>query len=247
MRPLSGICILLLVLAFSNSAIALDECVQPRLITVTGDAEVRVVPDEVILTLGVETWNKDLNLAKQDNDRRVQRILQLAKTFGIESKHIQTDFISIEPRYEDQWEHRNFIGYFVRKTVVITLRDPSRFEALLSAALEAGADYVLGIEFRTTELRKYRDQARELAIKAAQEKATDLASALGQKVGKPYSIREDQVGWWSSYNSFWGARGGRMMTQNVMQTAVGPSAPESTIAPGQIVVNARVTASFELE
>ncbi|MGD9147624.1 MAG: hypothetical protein PVI80_18800, partial [Anaerolineae bacterium] len=29
---------------------------EPGLITVTGDAEVRVVPDEVILTLGIETW-----------------------------------------------------------------------------------------------------------------------------------------------------------------------------------------------
>ena len=37
---------------------------EPRLITVTGDAEVRVVPDEVILTLGVETLDKDLGVAK---------------------------------------------------------------------------------------------------------------------------------------------------------------------------------------
>ncbi|MGD9365498.1 MAG: SIMPL domain-containing protein [Desulfobacteraceae bacterium] len=42
-----------------------EEQSEPRLITVTGDAEVRVVPDEVLLTLGVETWDKDLNIAKQ--------------------------------------------------------------------------------------------------------------------------------------------------------------------------------------
>ena len=46
-----------------------EEKPEPRLITVTGDAEVRVVPDEVMLTLGVETWNKELNAAKQENDR----------------------------------------------------------------------------------------------------------------------------------------------------------------------------------
>ncbi|RJP17696.1 MAG: DUF541 domain-containing protein [Candidatus Abyssobacteria bacterium SURF_5] len=247
MRRLTTICLLLTALAISKPAFAIDECPQPRLITVTGNAEVRVTPDEVILTLGVETWNKDLTTAKNDNDRRVQKILQLVKSFGIEDKHVKTDFISIEPRYEDQWEHRNFIGYFVRKTVVITLRDTAKFETLLSRALEAGADYVLGIEFRTTELRKHRDQARALAIKAAQEKATDLAKALGQTIERPHSITEHEVGWWSSYNTFWGARWSGGMAQNVMQTAGGPSTPETTIAPGQIVVTARVTVSFELQ
>jgi len=38
---------------------------EPRRVSVTGEAEVRVVPDEVILTLGVETWDKNLNLAKE--------------------------------------------------------------------------------------------------------------------------------------------------------------------------------------
>ena len=40
-----------------------------------------------------------------------------------------------------------------------------------SSAIEAGANKVQGLEFLTTELRKYRDQARSMAIKAAQEKA----------------------------------------------------------------------------
>ncbi len=241
--------ILLIVVLFgltiSHSALGAD-CMEPRLITVTGDADVRVAPDEVILTLGVETWDKDLNIAKTQNDQRVQRILQLGQKFGIESKNVQTDYINIEPRYEDQWEHKNFIGYFVRKTVVITLRDTSKFENLLSDAL-ADANYVLGVEFRTTELRKYRDQAREMAIKAAQEKAADLSGQLGQKIGQPYTITEDQTWWWSGYNSAWGSRWGGAMAQNVVQTAGAPSSPGTSIAPGQITVTARVTVSFELQ
>src|SRR5262245_32977077 len=37
-------------------------------ISVNGEAEIRVVPDEVILTLGVETFNKILKAAKNLND-----------------------------------------------------------------------------------------------------------------------------------------------------------------------------------
>jgi uncharacterized protein YggE len=160
---------------------------QPRLITVTGDADVRVVPDEVILTLGVETWDKNMDIAKRQNDEIVTKVLALATDHGIAPEHIQTDYISIEPRYRNDgyYEQRDFIGFFVHKTVVLTLRDLSSFEAVLSGALNAGVNYVHGIEFRTTELRKHRDEARALAIQAAQEKATALAGELGQKVGNP--------------------------------------------------------------
>ncbi|MEW5692254.1 MAG: SIMPL domain-containing protein [Candidatus Hydrogenedentota bacterium] len=236
-----------LVLFFSFPAWAGDQP-ELRLITVTGDAEVRIVPDEVILTLGVETWNKDLGVAKSQNDECVKKVQAVAKKYKIEPKHIQTDYISIEPRYEDHWEHRKFVGYFVRETIVFTLRDTSKFEDLLSSALEAGANYVHGVQFRTTELRKYRDQARALAIKAAQEKANDLAKELGQKVGKPHTIQEDRAGWWSWYNAWWGSRWSVGMAQNVIQNvAGGPSETESSIAVGQININARVTVSFELE
>jgi hypothetical protein len=117
----------------------------------------------------------------------------------------------------------------------------------LGSALEAGANYVHGVQFRTTELRKYRDEARALAIKAAKEKADALARELGQKVGKPHTIREDHAGWWSGYNNWWGNRWGGGMSQNVVQNYGGQSRAQSSIALGQINVNARVTVSFELE
>jgi len=221
---------------------------EPRRITITGEAEVRVVPDEVILTLGVETWDKNLNLAKSRNDEIVKRVLALAGQYGIQPEHVQTDYLGVEPRYRDgYYEERDFIGYFVHKTVVITLRDLSRFEDLLSDALEAGVNYVHGIDFRTTELRQHRDQARVLAIKAAKEKAVALAGELGQKVGDPLTIQEDQSGWWSSYGAWWGTRWGAGMTQNVIQEVGGASAlADSSVAPGQIDITARVTVSFEL-
>ena len=137
----------------------------------------------------------------------VKQVLAAAEQLGIPAKDIQTDHISIEPRYRDSYEQRDFIGYFVRQTIVITLKDVSQFEDLLTAVLDAGANYVHGIQFRTTELRKHKDEARALAINAAREKAVALAQELDQKVGKPYSIREDQEGWGSGYNSWWGSAG----------------------------------------
>ena len=217
-------------------------------ISVTGDATVKVVPDEIILTLGVETRHKELTEAKSENDKRVRRVIALAKSYGVDPKYIQTDFINISPEYEYiNYDIDRIVGYRVGKTIVITLKDIDKFDGLYSDVLELGANYVHGIEFRTSELRKYRDQARALAIKAAEEKATALAAELGRSIGNPTHINENHSGWWSSYGRWWGSRWGGMMSQNVVQNAgLEGYTTEGGVAPGQIEVNASVSVTFEL-
>lgn len=238
----------LLLSAFVPSAVTEEPKVIGN-ISVTGEAVVKVVPDEVILTLGVETRHEELSVAKRQNDERVQRVIAAANYFGVEEKYIQTDFINISPEYE----YRNsdidkIVGYRVGKTIQLTLRDIDQFDDLLTSALEAGANYVHGVDFRTTELRKYRDQARALAIKAAEEKAQALAGELGRNTGEPQSIVEQSSSWWSSYNSWWGSRWGNYMSQNVIQNAgLQATTTEDGTALGQISVNASVHVTFELK
>ena len=234
---------------FTPAIIAADE--EPvGTISVTGDATVKVVPDEIVITLGVETRSEYLDEAKQENDKRVRRVIALAKSHGVEAKHIQTDFINIFPEYE-YLNHAvdRIVGYRVGKTIVITLRDIDKFDGLFADVLELGANYVHGVEFRTTELRKYRDQARALAINAAEEKAIALASELSHSIGNPTHINENHSGWWSSYGSWWGYRwGSNMMSQNVVQNAgLEGYTTEGGVAPGQIKVSASVSVTFDLK
>jgi uncharacterized protein YggE len=228
-----------------------DSTRQPRTINVTGSADVMVVPDEVVFSVGVETIDIVLTKAKNDNDVVIKRVLAQAQSLGVEEKYIQTDYISIEPRYQDAYlkdgyQKRELIGYVVRKDIAFTLKDVSRFEDLYSIILESGVNHVYGIEFRTTELRKYRDQGRTLAIQAAREKAEALAKEMGQTVGAPLSISENSSWGYRSY-SWWGASSA--MSQNVIQNAPsqGTSDGSSTLALGQIAINASVSVTFELK
>jgi hypothetical protein len=214
---------------------------------VTGEAEVRVIPDEAILTLGVETWHNDLSTAKRRNDQRTSQIIDVARAYGLSEKHVQTDHISVEPRYRDSYYREDLEGYLVRKSIILTVRDLETFDDLLTDAIDAGANVVLGIQFRTTELRKHRDRARELAIKAAREKAQDLAGALDQALGDPTNIHEEHVGWWSWYGAGWWGSHWNSASQNVVQNLSGESPPtDGSIAPGQITVSARVRVTFQL-
>jgi uncharacterized protein len=222
---------------------------EPRVVTATGDAEVRVVPDEVVITLGVETEDQQLDVAKSQNDDIVRRVLERLQGFGVAADHIQTEYIGISPTYDyPSYGLPRLKGYNVQKTIVVTLSDLSKFEDLLSGVLEAGANYVHSVEFRTTELRKYRDQARALAIQAAEEKATALAGELDQELGEPVTITEEQNFWRSWYGYGWGSRWGESMSQNVVvETGSGTLEEGATVAPGQITVNARVSVTFALK
>jgi uncharacterized protein YggE len=210
----------------------------PRLITVSGDAEVKVVPDEVVFSIGVETSAKDVEAAKSLNDDRIRKLLALAKEYRIDPKNVQTDYLSIQPFYNKEGK---LDSYIVRKSMVIVLKDISQFEAIISAFVKAGGNYVPGIQFRTTELKKHREAARGMAIRAAKEKALKLAGELDQKVGRPYTIKDNSSQWSSSYS-------GRMrnVSQNV-SAAGGQDSSDSTFAPGSISVTASVTVAFELE
>jgi len=218
-------------------------------INVSGSADVKVVPDKVIITLGVETSDAVLMQAKSMNDERVRAVLALREKYGIKAENMQTDYINIQPTYDSYSDRRIVKTYVVQKSIVITLTDISKFEDLLTDALAAGANYVNSVDFRTSDLRKYRDQARELALKAAREKAEAMAATLGRKVGNVTSVSEDSGTWYSSYRYFWGGNYGQ--SQNVVQNAGGANpgagSDDSTIAPGQITVNASVHVTFDLQ
>jgi uncharacterized protein YggE len=217
---------------------------QDRL-TVTGDAEIKVAPDRVVINVGVESRNPQLSIAKSHNDTAIAAILAAAKREQVTAADVQTDFIEITPVYQSRTSTENREAYTVdfyrvNKTVAITLRDVTRFERLLTTVIDAGANRVYGVNFQTSELRKHRDQAREMAVKAAIEKAQAMAAAAGLRVDKPESI--------AAYNQA-GPVYGRSMSnaaQNASFAAGNDLESGGTIAPGRITVSAAVTLTFRL-
>jgi uncharacterized protein YggE len=132
-----------------------------------------------------------------------------------------------------------FIGHTVTKNVAFTLQDVSKAEALLSEIVNSGVSAIQGVYFRTSLMRRYKDQARAMAIKAAQEKAIALTKEIGQSIGKAYSITEEAPNTYTYSQN---------RSNNFAIDGVSTSASEgSTLALGQISITAQVTVSFELK
>jgi uncharacterized protein YggE len=215
-------------------------------ISVSGDAEIKVVPDQVVMTLGVEVHAKLLDEARSENDRRVRSVRASATKLGVLDADIQTDFIQLGMAYENDGITPRY--YYTRKSMVIVLRDIGGMEQTLSAAVTAGATHIHDVSFETTKLRAFRDQARAIAVKAATEKARDMAAAAGMKVvGGPTGISSWQAGG-RSYGSWWGGRSQGMMAQNVsLDGGPGGGGDQGTIALGRISVTASVSMQFKIQ
>ena len=213
-----------------------------RSISTSGESIVYVVPDEVIVNFGVQTFDRDLDKATNTNDAQSAKLLKAIKALGVEDKHIQTDALNVEIRYENN--PRGVEGYGARRFYAVSLKDTKLLEKVIDIGLKNGANLIRGVEYKTSELRKYRDQARKMAINAAKEKAVALAGELEMKVGKPRTINEGSMGYFGGY---WGGNSFSNSSQNAVQAAPAGGEGGETMPLGQIAVRASVSVTFDLE
>jgi len=225
-----------------------DSCDSNRSVHVSGAAVVYVMPDRALLQLGVQSNGTTPDAVRSTNQKDIQKVIRATEALGVQAKDIATDYYIVYPVYE---EYSSLVikGYRIDNTVSITLRDVNLVDDVIIAALKAGANEVQDVQFYSSELRKYRDQARDMAMKAAGEKAKALASAADAQAGCILLISENT---WSNYYGSW--RGGRetaLWAQNVIQNASSTldeftQMDDSPITLGQIAVRAEVNASYSL-
>ena len=212
-------------------------------IKVTGTAEIQVLPDTATLTFTIARKDESVAVAKKQNDEIVAKVTALAKQFGIAATDVKNDYISVKEttrreKVKGLEDDYNLVhdGYQVSRNLVVKLRDISRFETFLTALLDAGVDDVNNVAFSSSELRKYKDQARAQAVRAAQEKAQALAKEIGQSIGKAVSIEENDIDGYRSTNA------------NISQNSfsIGGNQDSETISVGAISVKAQIEVKFLL-
>jgi uncharacterized protein YggE len=215
-------------------------------------AVVNVTPDRALIKLGVQSNGKSAKEAQTRNSTTIKQVVKALKALGIEAKDIATDWYTIEPLYED-YDSLRIKGYRIHNIVEVTMRDVTKSNDAIVAAFQAGANEVVDVQFYTSELRKYRDQARELAMKAAREKADALSSTAGAEVACVLTINENTQsnfywgGWWwyrnNSNQNLWANS-----VQNVASAeGESPTLDDGPLSAGQISVRAEVMASFGLK
>ena len=148
----------------------------------------RVVPDEVVITLGVESLDPDLDAAKRQNDDAGQEGHRHRQAVGRQAGAHPDRVPERGAALSRQLRQARVPGLLRPPDAGGHAQGPDQVRGAARRGADGGVNYVHGVEFRTTELRKHKDTARALAVKAAREKATAMAGELGPALGEPRTI-----------------------------------------------------------
>ena len=225
--------VLLLSMMFMTLSYA-QEIKQVPQINVTGEAKIKVVPDQATINATVETKGNNAKEVKKQNDQQVEAVLKLIKKMNLAPADYRTQRVSLNPQYDYE---KKKTSYNATQTIEIIVRDLSMYDKLMDGLVSQGINRIDNVVFQSSNLAKHESDARKLAMKNAKLKAEDYVSVLGQKVGRAMTINDNT----QTYHPQ--PVYARMKTMEMSDTAM----PRETLAAGEIEITANVTVSFILE
>ena len=200
-------------------------------VDVTGEGIVRVVPDEVTISVRIENTGNEVKPLKTKNDQIVNDVLQTIKRMGIEDKNVQTEYVRLSKNYQHNTKTYN---YSANQTISIYLKDLQKYEPLMDGLMTSGINRIDGISFSSSKQMELKSQARKKAVENAVMKAKEYVGVLNQTIGKAVSISEFQ-------NSIAPQPMFKAMAMDVEGTGA-----KQTLAPGEIEIRTSVNVRFVL-
>ncbi len=89
-------------------------------VNVTGEGIVKVVPDEVTVSVRVENTGENTKVLKEQNDVAINEVLKFLKKMGIADKDIMTEYINVNKNYDYNTKTYSFSA---NQSLSVKLRD----------------------------------------------------------------------------------------------------------------------------
>lgn len=159
-------------------------------ISFTGEGKAAVAPDLAEVSLSVFSQGFDLKKVQDENTKKMNAITAFLDEQKIDKKDRQTSQYNIYPRYDWTQSGQRFLGYEVRQTLTLKIRDFGKIAPILDQAVAKGANEVGSLIFAVEDKDKVQAEARAEAIAEAKAKAEQLAKDLGIKLGKIVNFQE---------------------------------------------------------
>lgn len=162
-------------------------------ISVSGNSDLDVSPDQGEVVVVVETEGNTAKEAQSLNAEISDRVIDAAKKYT-DKKNIETVgyYLSKREGYNPKTGEPIFLGYMQTHSLKITATNVDETGDVLDAVVSAGATRVQDVYFSLSKSKKQEanDEALGLAVENARGKANSLAGALGVKVGDVVSVSE---------------------------------------------------------
>ncbi len=207
-----------------------------RTIRVRGTGKVKVVPDQLRLTIQINVPRAETAVeALSRNSQLTSQVIGMLKRFGMAETDMQTTRVSINPVYD--YDKRTspppIVGYSAHNEVLVFVRKMDDAGKILDQAIKNGATGFGSLQYESSQRTDLEREALKKAADDARTKAEVLAKQLGAIVGKVITIAESGVS----------------TPPPVMPMAMEARAAmaEVPVLPGEIEITATVEVVFELK
>ena len=230
---------------------AYAQSIQPssfRSFGVSAEGKAVGIPDVARFSFSVVTeGDKDIAKLQKENTDKVNKAIAFVKSSGVEEEDVKTEQYSLEPRYQyyscpekgGACPPSSIVGYTVRQSVGVKVRDFEKTGDILSGVIAQGANTVSELQFKVDDPTALQDQARAEAIEKAQKRADMIAKAGGFTKGRLLSIDEGNYAPLYPYMS---------EAKGLGMGGGGPDMmPSPTVQPGSQEVMVNVSLRYEIE
>lgn len=210
--------------------------------SVTGSGTVYAKADIANLNIGLNTGAKKTAAeATKESTNKMNEIVAQLQALGVEEKDIKTTGYNLNPVYNYTNDRgQELVGYEVSQNLTLKIRDLAKIGDIIAKTTEKGANQIGNISFTIDDEYELRNQARELAIEKAKEKAALIAVQSGMELGAVKSVYENAVS--QAPLAAYDYSNAKM----VMESA-GSGLASPTISSGQNEVKVEVTLVYEVK
>jgi len=233
-----GIALVISAWLISTSTTTISTSPTIRTLATSADAQVKVTPDTVVVSAGVEIRGKKTQeQAYTEMNTSISQVKSMLKALGIEDRFIQTSNLYVWAEYSYPEGRQVFDWYQASSTLSIRIekKDDTVTNSLLDSLAKVSNIRVNGVSYDLSDKEAAYAEARNMALAKAKSKATEMARAAGVSIVSVQSISE----------SVWG--GAMPYYQNVRSMdMVMEKSSETDISLGQVEYTASVQVTYEI-
>jgi uncharacterized protein YggE len=198
-----------------------------RKMILTGRGQVTVTPDLAALRLGVQTTGDNVTAAQAENTESSRNVINSLRQLGITD--IRTVQYQINKLYDYEDGRQIDRGYQVRNILEIRTDRMEDVGNVIDTAVYHGANTVESITFDVEDPSLYYQQALNLAVEDAMQKADAIAAGLQISFQPVPVLITESTGAPIPFRTAYAAREGSFSTP---------------VEPGNMQIEANVTVEF---
>jgi uncharacterized protein len=228
--------LLSILLICTFTAIGQTEKQPTRSVSVEGLGKISTAPDQVRLSVHVNTRAESASDAMTQTNKKTNEILAILRTMGVDAKDIQTSRVTVTAilDYQKNIQPPPIVGYTGANDFTVIFKGTlmEKVGAFMDKGVAAGVSSFGGLTYESSKQRELEREALKKAADDAQARAEVLAKQLGTTLGNVMTVSENVSG------------PSPMVMRSSLMDASASAAP---VMAGELQITAQISATFELK